>query len=543
MFFEADVRDTPECAPKVVNGNVGFGETITNPAMSCPDAFAWKLFSEITVSGWWENWSTDRQTFPSDPWPRCAPGETVNCCRSLEISNEVWPEHCPVFPGGAEGEPRHVVGEPSKAHQVPLSSAAITDANGDGAKNWEDVPAVLKTAVIGAEQNELIYRNRPMVEYILDRALYSTDGLAAVYDNFVRALAAYAPRQLRPLDPTAKTASTPPTVQINFPVKSIMVKANWMAVDKAKDYGIDPYNKDRPFIVMNLVPQVDTNTAPKDRPVETKPFVLLSMHISTKDLPNWFWSTFEHVDNIGRCDWIGCNDSFGYRNMEPLPVDAPRSGGLAEPSRNYTPPHAVATVDGANVQAFKLAERYSSADAITEGLSAMFEAFGIATATEANTSGRPAAADAAWKSYRLKGTQTNFVTSTGRPTRLGNSVTEAGFTNSASCITCHARAGATKTGRPPLSIFVDDLSYAGVPKSVNGVPNEAWFNVNGYWNADGQREAPIIHAVPTDFVWGFRMACPMTKRMWAHRGAPTSRRPTVNALQQLALKGGWRSGS
>ncbi|WP_295811806.1 hypothetical protein [uncultured Nitratireductor sp.] len=43
---------------------------------------------------------------------------------------------------------------------------------------------------------------------------------------------------------------------------------------------------------------------------------------------------------------------------------------------------------------------------------------------------------------------------------------------------------------PNLSIFVSDLSDAGLPKSANGVP------------------APELVAVQTDFVWGFRNACP-----------------------------------
>jgi hypothetical protein len=34
-------------------------------------------------------------------------------------------------------------------------------------------------------------------------------------------------------------------------------------------------------------------------------------HISSKDIPNWIWATFEHVGNPGRCDYTGCNDSYG----------------------------------------------------------------------------------------------------------------------------------------------------------------------------------------------------------------------------------------
>ena len=37
-----------------------------------------------------------------------------------------------------------------------------------------------------------------------------------------------------------------------------------------------------------------------------RPFGLVGLHIITKDIPNWFWTTFEHVDNpqanIGNLD-------------------------------------------------------------------------------------------------------------------------------------------------------------------------------------------------------------------------------------------------
>ena len=43
----------------------------------------------------------------------------------------------------------------------------------------------------------------------------------------------------------------------------------------------------------------------------TRLFGLTALHITTKDLPNWFWATFESVYNPGRCDYMGCSDCFG----------------------------------------------------------------------------------------------------------------------------------------------------------------------------------------------------------------------------------------
>jgi hypothetical protein len=31
-------------------------------------------------------------------------------------------------------------------------------------------------------------------------------------------------------------------------------------------------------------------------------------------MPDWLWASFEHVNLPGRCDFNGCNASFGYLN-------------------------------------------------------------------------------------------------------------------------------------------------------------------------------------------------------------------------------------
>jgi len=509
MFYMADVRDSPECAVTVADGRVAFGDAVTSPAMTCPDAFAWKLMADAVAAGFWENWSSNRQVWPADPWPRCAPGGTGGeCCPEVATSNDAWPEHCPVFPGTAEGAPAHGLAEPGVAARVSFAQAAPEDANGDGKIDWADVPAALRTPVIGSVQGELVYRNRPMVDYIFDRGLYASDGLADVFGNFSRTTETYAPYWPEPDDPAARHPAPPPTAAIVLPVRSVMLKANWVAVEDAPKIGIDPDDPDHPFIRMDLVPIGQSNTRPDGTP-QTKPHILLSFHISSKDVPNWFWSTFEHVSNQGRCDWIGCNDSFGYV-VTSLPVlDAKAAAGLAPASRNFIPPHEMPEIAGFGQSAYVLGERYVGLDEMSEGLAALFAAYGIGTGAGANDTGRPTAADAAWRSYRLKGSQTGFVSATGRPIHLGNSVTEAGFVNSASCMSCHARAGATAAGTPPLAIFADTIDELGMPESVDGVPVEAWFNVNAYRNARGTREAPGVIAIQTDFVWGFRNACPM----------------------------------
>lgn len=508
-FFLADIRDSPQCETRAENGRIVFGEAVTNPAITCPDAFAWKLMVESVVAGFWEDWSTNRQTWPSDPWPRCAPGTTgPDCCTEVEVSNNAWPAHCPVFPGPTPGMPAFAPTEPAIAEQMTLAEAAPGDVDGDGAVDWDDVPGALKPAVIGGVAGELTYRNQPMVDYIFDRELYSTDGLARVFEQFSRATRVYAPHWPEPDDPPRDHDTVPPTAAIVFPIDAVMIKANWLSVEDAPKIGIDPYDEENPFIIMDLLP-IEGSNKPPEASVKPKPHILIAFHISSKDLPGWFWATFEHVANQGRCDWTGCNDSFGFLSTANPSMDSTRTVDLAPPARNFTPPHKTDKVGGFDRSAFVLGERYLDVDEISPPLDAIYAAFDVATAAGINRTGRPTAADAAWRAYRLKGSQTGFVTATGRPTRLGNSVTEAGFANTSSCITCHARAGATRAGTPPLAIFADTLSDLGVSQSVNGLPNEAWFNVNAYRNDEGKREAPGIHAIQTDFVWGFRLACPI----------------------------------
>jgi len=322
MHYLADVRDAAECNVTVRDGRIDFGDVVTNPAMTCPDAFAWSLFVRAVSEGFWENWSTDRQIWPNDPWPRCGPDAiTENCCQELGSSHDGSPEHCPVFPGDTEGLPSHQLQASSKAHSVTLANATSTDD-----ATWDDVPDALRAAVIGDIQDELIYRNEVMAQYLFDNELYFTDGLAAVFERNARAVEAYAPYQSELIDPAASHAAPPPITSIVFPISSVMVKINWIAVSEAPTYGIDPNDTQNPFITMNLVPQSGDE---EDEPV---PYIAVSFHISSKDTPNWFWTTFEHVANQGRCDWIGCNDSFGFETTQTITVDGSHrrviSGGL-----------------------------------------------------------------------------------------------------------------------------------------------------------------------------------------------------------------------
>ena len=132
--------------------------------------------------------------------------------------------------------------------------------------------------------------------------------------------------------------------------------------------------------------------------------VLLGFHISTKQIKDWVWIDFEGAMNPGRCDLIGCHDSFGavVSDVSPNQVSY-KSYGDCQKKAN---------------------------------LLAMLASAGI---------------DPIWQNYCLKGTQVTFIDENGQPALLGNSVIEplnAGVPiQNSSCITCHGYASFDKTGQ------------------------------------------------------------------------------------------------
>ena len=229
---------------------------------------------------------------------------------------------------------------------------------------------------------EEVRRNKPDFDFIVKNNLWYLEGLQAAF-----------------------TKGDP----ISFPIAAIEIKAQWKPITEAE----------KPNYHWN----VDSNN---------KLFGLIALHIMTKDLPNWVWATWEHVDNPNRCKILGCHDSFGLA-----------SSGKVSPE-----------------------------------LKALFKQAGMGPE---------------WENYRLDGAQIDFTDSTGRPTLLGNSVIEAGFVQTSSCITCHARATFDASGRS-LPVFRPDT------QSYNGTPDPTWF----YTTTNPPK--PIY--LQGDFVWSFLLASP-----------------------------------
>jgi hypothetical protein len=130
-------------------------------------------------------------------------------------------------------------------------------------------PELLPTGsrLIGEETR----RNRPAFDFIVQNHLFKV-GLKAAF-----------------------AAAKP----IAFPVDSIEVKANWVEVDRLKEFNGFAGSRAAAAAAYHV------------NETGGKQYALVSFHIISNRVPNWTWATFEHKDNPGRCDVLGCKDSFG----------------------------------------------------------------------------------------------------------------------------------------------------------------------------------------------------------------------------------------
>lgn len=158
---------------------------------------------------------------------------------------------------------------------------------------------------------------------------------------------------------------------------------------------------------------------PVDRPryhwqiTHGKLYGLVALHITTRDLPNWVWASFEHVDNERKDLDLASRDNFGLTGTNLSPE-----------------------------------------------LLAMFKAADLA---------------AEWQNYRLTGCQIEFLDKAGLPTLVGNSEIEGNrfpqknVMKSSSCITCHSRSTIDGQGR-----FLPVYKSLKPREGYVGIPDPAW---------------------------------------------------------------------
>jgi hypothetical protein len=260
-------------------------------------------------------------------------------------------------PNGKVPEPNKpmVIAHAKAQGMRPLSNPTILFDPNDGLFNPDDPKG-------GFGESRM---NKATYDFIVKNGLYNRAGIIAYAKDFF--------------------AGTKPP--LSFPVDSIEVKAAWVKF-KASDVAA---GKDKRFYVTEY---------------KGDKYGLTSLHIITKDIPNWFWCTFHHKE---------------------IPI------GVGTPDTYGQPKELRGTV---------------------------------------------------WENYKLGGTQTDFVSSTGQPTLLSDAYIEYGFTSS-SCISCHAGAAVNAAGLPVLGSNPDSI----------GVPNP-----QDYWK-DGK---PVLMQLDFLFSVAFR---------------------------------------
>ncbi|HEX5185067.1 MAG TPA: hypothetical protein VFW19_18165 [Allosphingosinicella sp.] len=372
------------------------GPQAPEPAMNAPDKTAWDIFIEAVKPG--AGSESAFQGWASDT-------DTFK-------PNAVWPAQAQaqtnVEAKGKLGAPHALLGRPALRPHRMLEAGAVQQ---QGIPN----PAPPSTEP-GADNNliEEVFRDHPAFDFIVGNHLNSRSGLIAAFK-----------------------AGT----NISFPADSVEVKTNWIPVaDLGKYYpGV---SADQFYVASQGGTQ----------------YALIAMHVISKLVPNWTWATFEHQANPGRCDFIGCNDTYGAENAHVAPLD--------NQGQNQGQTYPACTK--------------------THALQSALKAAGVA---------------AVFANYCLKGSQTDFTDNTGLAVRLGNTVTEYSFVPQASCMTCHGEANFTSAGQSTTKFgFIGGNGQVGPinPLSV------------GYWKTSGAPPPyPLYQGMPglirnagsADFVW------------------------------------------
>lgn len=484
MLYRSAIQDAINCQVTVKRkkptfSNMGDGSAAT----TCPDAFAWVQFLEAIQQNFW-NWSIDQSVWPAEPWPLCGKANNKNkantannnCCNPGSVTAEGSPQmtHCPYF----RADYKPVPALPATPNGTP--SRGVINHRGLNITDTLDPGRLLRDLEL-----ELVFRNRPMFDYIYAKDLYNKEGLGQVNQKQNDALAAGNIGQAQRL-------------QVRFPVEAVMVKADFIHQEimlaqgliqkKDKDGKplIPPQNPEYPYVTVYLTGTGAQNEVPGL-------YYLVAMTNASKAIPIWHWYAMEHVANRGRCDYIGCNDSFGYR------ANGKAQAG-ADYGTHFIPPKIALNDDKTqnNDPLFETGKVYhptQTGEAITPELKKLYQKMGIASSKNYKQFKKLSSKNPAWLNYRLKGSQSSFTTANGIPTGTGATVTEGGFVNSASCATCHAQAAVDNTGSFALKGVGATWrpNLFGYQQVVMGSPNMDWFFTPGTTN---------FAASQIDFVWG-----------------------------------------
>jgi len=321
---------------------------IVNGTKANSDAFVWKLFTQFVAPA-------------TNAAPKPVVFETWASDADVFNPNPVWPG--PTAPRKFQVSALLAAKEPGAVkspHLAAVSAPCATPGNAAvGAFPTSGTP----TPCIAEETK----RNKPQFDYIVANGLNTQAGLAAAYaKSFV----------------------------VVMPTDSISVKVDWVPLPTLLQWIPNLGSID------NIRKVYYTTTS------EGVEYAAVSMHVSSRQNPNWVWGTFEHQFNPGRCDNLGCFDTFGATKAAVYPNKA-----------------TVNTQYGACTK--------------TKALQAMMKAANLSPV---------------WQYYCMKSTQVDYVAADKTPYALGNSVIERivgnGTVSASSCIGCHVYASFGSNGAP-----------------------------------------------------------------------------------------------
>ena len=355
---------------------------------------------------------------------------------------ETWADDPFTFPGQNHSAPPDPANPPKwENRNKSVSVEPIIQQTIRQLRLAHSTKPALKLFLIPTSGGEVSYRNKAGFQYIIDNGLFYQEGVAAAVNKGIN------------------SDGYPNGTKVNFPINALEIKAVYEPL--AAPYTFDNchwnYGQDG------------------------KPYALVALHIMSKQVPNWTWATWEWSGNTpdqpngnpGRSDWYGSRDAFGttYKNAAGAQIgfQAPVVDEQGNPSGKPYP-----------------------SGTLTPALLKMFKDAGYSDEWTHE-----------WSNYRLKGSQLEPTDATGVTTLVGNSVTEKGFVQTASCITCHANASFDSKG-----VFNQSVGFTEDGQSRNGPLDPGWFYDMNTYDPTQPFGTYKVKYYPVDFVWAIFRAQP-----------------------------------
>ena len=222
----------------------------TNPVMTAPDAFAWEVFAEI-----------NRPLNPQDPEGGVA-WEGWALARTVFSDPDVPPSWTRVSKRTRIDEL-----ESDLLQQKMLARARRSMPDEDASTvAHESRPVRPSFDVVAAQsQRNETRMNRAAFDYIIKNELFNIEGQEAFFRR---------------------------GENLNFPIEAREIKAQWRRISESE---VAKYHTHRESGVDGKVVY----------------WGLTALHITTKDIPKWFWATWEHEDNVGRESVVPSVDTHG----------------------------------------------------------------------------------------------------------------------------------------------------------------------------------------------------------------------------------------